>query len=149
MISWINDWWKRRKHDKIVSEYRTVASAIGLAISYMGFGDTMVLARGAKYSIRDPQLYHVLDELEESYAELGYRIIPMSAWIDYAGWGVELEEWLVKREDGERPIFTKLQPRTELPKRSPLFDLIMETGKPCEAYFDDDGEMQYRVIEDK
>lgn len=51
-----------------------------------------------------------LDMHEEKYASLGYRIIPLSTWIDFAGWDVPVKDlWLVKRGNNEKPKFTKDQ----------------------------------------
>lgn len=154
MISWLTKRWKasraRKKHDKITAEYRQVACNIGDAISYMGMGDVWITLRGEDYSMRDAQVYHVLDELEEAYAGLGYRIVPLDNWIDYAGWGVKMDHlWLVKREEDERPVFTKLEPKRELPQESKLLQTVMETGKACEAVRNEDGEMEIRVLEDE
>ena len=52
------------------------------------------------------------------------------------------------REEGERPQFTKFEPKVELPQQSHLVDMVWETGKAHEAYRDDNGDMQYREIED-
>lgn len=149
MISWFLNLLSRRRHDRIVNEYRALATDIGGAISDMGLGDPWLRVKGTMISVRDPELYHILDVLEEAYATLGYRIIPLQDWVDHGGWGVDIEHlWLVKREEGERPQFTKLEPKMELPKQSRLLELTWETGKPHEAYRDENGEMQYRVMED-
>ena len=154
MISWIKSLVNksartRYKHDRIVGEYREVAAKIGCAISDMGLGDSQMQVHRQWLGVRDPELYHILDELEEAYASLGYRIIPLQEWVDYGGWGVPLEHlWLVKRKEDERPQFTKFNPRAELPKRSYLVDMVWETGKAHEAYRDENGDIQYREIKD-
>jgi gamma-glutamylcyclotransferase (GGCT)/AIG2-like uncharacterized protein YtfP len=103
MISWI----RKRRHDKIVEEYRHVASSIGYLASVLG--SDRILIRGKWFTIQDLELFHILDELEEAYAQLGYRIIPLDYWIDYAGWGVSIDDvWLQKRAQDERPVFTKV-----------------------------------------
>ena len=123
MISWIKRLVREYKHDRIVNEYRAIATTIGGVLSNMGLGDPWIRQNGITVSIRDPELYHLLDECEEAYASLGYRIIPLQEWIDYGGWGVSLEHlWLVKREEGERPRFTKLESRAELPEQSHLME---------------------------
>lgn len=154
MISWLRilsskKYREKRRHDKIVTAYRDLAANIGGGISEMGLGDPWLRLKGKMISIRDPELYHMLDGCEEAYAELGYRIIPLQDWVDYGGWGVSIDDlWLVKREEGERPEFTKFEPKRELPQRSKLVDMVWETGKPHEAYRDTDGEMHYREMED-
>ena len=155
MISWIKSLVSKSaraqyKHDQVVEEYRQIATAIGDGLSNMGLGDVYLNnIRGKQISIYDPELYHILDECEEAYAGLGYRIIPLQEWVDYGGWGVPLEHLcLVKREEDERPQFTKFNPRAELPKRSHLVDIVWETGKAHEAYRDENGDKQYREIKD-
>lgn len=153
MISWLKRLvskaaHKQYKHDQIVEEYRDIAEAIGDGLAAMGLGDVYLRnIRGKRISIHDPELFHILDECEEAYASLGYRIIPLDYWIDLQ-WGVSIDHlWLVKRDKGERPQFTTLDPKAELPKRSYLVDMILKTGKAHEAYRDEDGDMQYREIE--
>ncbi len=136
------------RHDKIIAGYRSVATSIGEGLDMSGLGDPWVLVRGKRMSIRDPELYHILDELEEAYAGLGYRIIPLDNWIDI-NWGVSIEPlWLVKREEGERPQFTKSEPERELLEPSRLVEMVWKTGKAHEVYRDENGDMQYRVVED-
>ena len=149
MISWLRNRSAKRKHDKVCRQYRDIATAIGDGLDALGLGDPWIRLRGKMMSIRDPEIYHILDEVEEAYASLGYRIIPLDHWIDYAGWGVSIDEfWLVKREEGERPQFTKLEPKRDLPEKSHLVDLVWETGKAHEAYRDENGDMQYRQVEE-
>lgn len=126
MISWLTRLCskparKQYKDYQITSTYRSLATAIGLGMSAMGLGDPHVKWGGRLISVHDPELYHLLDEWEEAYASLGYRIIPLQDWIDHGGWGVDIEHlWLVKRKEGERPQFTKFEPRCELPTPSEL-----------------------------
>ena len=139
---------KQYRHDQVVSEYRSIATAIGCGIGDMGLGDVYLNIRGKDISVHDPELYHVLDEVEESYAGLGYRIIPLDNWVDYAGWGVSIDHlWLVQRETSERPKFTKLDPKAELPEESKLVEMVWATGKDHRAYRDEDGYMQYEAID--
>ena len=157
MISWLlrlvnkkaRDQYKiALRHDKIIEEYHWVASAIGDGLDAVGLGNPYVRVRGQRMSIRDPELYHILDECEEAYASLGYRIIPLDNWIDVS-WGVSIEPlWLVKRVEGERPQFTKSEPKQELVEQSKLVEMVWKTGKAHEAYRDENGDMQYRVMED-
>jgi len=149
MFSWIKRQFAKRKHDKIVEEYRSVACNIGDAISYMHMGSVNITLRGKSYNMRDPEIYHILDELEEAYASLGYRVVPLDNWIDYAGWGVNIDHlWLVKRDPGERPVFTKLEPKRELPKSSDLLEKVWTTGKPHEGMVNEDGDMEIRQVGD-
>ena len=138
---------EQHKNDQVVAEYRQIATAIGDGLSNIGLGDVYLRdIRGKRISIHDPELYHILDECEEAYASLGYRIIPLEHWTDLQ-WGVSLEHlWLVKREEDELPQFTKLEPKVELPKRSKLVDIVLETGKPHEAYRDENGDILYREL---
>ncbi len=153
MISWLTRLVSKRareqyQHDQIVNEYREVATAIGDGRSGMGFGDCAIHVRRALVGIRDSELYHILDELEEAYANLGYRIISLQNWVDYGGWGVSIDHlWLVKRQKNERPRFTKFEPKEELPERSRLIEMVWKTGKAHEAYRDEHGDMQYRELE--
>lgn len=149
MISWIKNWLERRRHDAICEEYRNLAAGIGDALSMMGMGDPYTQVRGKMYSVRDPQLYHILNEVEEKYAELGYRIIPLERWVNYGGWGVSIDDvWQVKREEGERPQYTILEPREEIPAPSPLVDLVLKTGKPHVAEVDAEGNTTIRMVDD-
>lgn len=121
MISWMKNWREKRHHNKVVSAYHTVATAIAQGLSRNGLGDIYVTIHNKQISVHDPELYHILDEFEEAYSSLGYRIIPLQDWIDYAGWGVSLEHlWLVRRKEDERPSFTKTGSRVQLPKISDL-----------------------------
>ena len=153
MISWVKRLVSMKareqyRHDKIISEYRSIATTIGCGIGDMGLGDVHLNIRGKDISVHDPELYHILDEVEESYAGLGYRIIHLDDWVDYAGWGVSINYlWLVKREENERPRFTKLDPKTELPKRSVLVEMVLETGKAHTAYRDEHGDWRYDVVD--
>lgn len=149
MISWIRNLRKRRRHDKVVNDYRQFATALGDGLSYAYLGDPQIRHGKKWYGVKDGSAFHKLDELEEAYASLGYRIIPLENWIDYGGWGVAIDDlWLVKREPDERPVFTKSREKPELPEESPIVSMVMETGKPVEGYRDENGDMQYRVIED-
>jgi len=157
MISWLLRLVNKRareqykiavRHDKIIVEYRLVASSIGDGLDMAGLGTPRLRIRGEYMSLDDPELYHILDECEEAYASLGYRIIPLDNWIDVS-WGVSIEPlWLVRREEGERPQFTKSEPERELLEPSRLVELVWETGKAHEAYRDENGDIQYRVVED-
>lgn len=152
MISWLirlvsKTAREQHRHDQIVNGYRAIATTIGAALSDMGLGDPWIRQNGITISIRDPELYHILDEREEEYASLGYRIIPLEDWIDYGGWGVDIEHlWLIERGEGERPKFTKLEPKHDLPAPSELLQKVWETGKHHEAYRDENGDILYREL---
>lgn len=149
MISWIKKKLAQRKHDRVANEYYRAACAIGDAISYAHMGAVSTEVGGKRYELKDPELFHVLDELEVAYAELGYRVVPLDNWVDYAGWGVDIAPlWLVKREEGERPVFTKLEPKRELPEQSDLLQKVWETGKAHEAFMNEDGETEVRQVEE-
>jgi len=149
MISWIKKKLAQRRHDKAVNAYYIAACAIGDAISYSHMGAVSTEVGGKRYELKDPELFHALDELEQAYAELGYRVVPLDNWVDYAGWGVDIAPfWLVKREEGERPVFTQSQPKRELPEESGLLQKVMETGKAHEQFINEDGETEIRQIED-
>ena len=121
MISWvIRLLRKESKEQQILDTYRSVGRAIGYA--WVDLGVTSVYIQGHDIDLGDPELFHLLDALEESYSELGYRIIPFQDWIDYGGWGVSIDDlWLIKREENERPQFTKHTARPERPQRHPLW----------------------------
>lgn len=125
MISWVTSLFDRKQRtcNEIINRYWFVANIIGGALATLGREREVTLASGWCFDIEDPELYHWLDELEVAYAELGYRIIPLQYWIDFAGWNVSLDHlWLMKRKEGERPLFTKFEDRPELPQRHPLAD---------------------------
>tara|TARA_R110002126_G_C10490983_1_gene504804 strand:- start:45193 stop:45657 length:465 start_codon:yes stop_codon:yes gene_type:complete len=154
MISWIKRLLSKKarneyNHDKIVEEYRQVACGIGDAISYMHMGDAQTMIRGKWHSMKSPEVYHILDELEVAYAELGYRIVPLDTWVDYAGWGGKMDDvWLVKRDKNERPHYTRKEPKRELPEQSDLLQKTWETGKAHESVLNEDGEIEIRQVEE-
>ena len=123
MISWVTSLFRRNRKSpsEITNRYWYIATQVGGALATMGREREVTVAHGWCFDVEDPELYHWLDEIEVLYAALGYRIIPLQDWIDYAGWGVSLDHlWKVKRDDMERPRFTKHTKRDELPKRNPL-----------------------------
>ncbi len=116
MISWVTNLFKKKKHDKIVNMYRFTAYVISKTLAQpFGRENTIIGLQGQRFNVNSPELYHLLNEHEAAYAQLGYRIIPLYNWIDLAGWGVSIDHlWLVKREEEERPIFTKFIDATEI-----------------------------------
>ena len=154
MISWIKRQLSKTardkyNHDKITSEYRQAAISLGDGISYAHMGGVEVDIKGKYYNINDPEVYHILDELEVAYAGLGYRIVPLDTWVDYAGWGGKMDDvWLVKRDKDERPQYTKKEPKRELPEQSDLLQKVMETGKAHESFVNEDGETEVRQVEE-
>lgn len=119
---------KERKARKITQRYRTLATVIGAALGDIHLGDSEFNFEGATFNIRDPELYHLLDECEEAYASLGYRLIHLNEWTDYAGWGISIDEkWLALREEDERPIFSKFT-IDQLPERSTFLSDFWNSG---------------------
>jgi hypothetical protein len=127
MISWVTRLLNKKAraqhmHDKIVDTYTAVAQMIGFAWVDCGSDSTLVHVCGQDYDLDDPELFHLLDELEEAYAGLGYRIIPFQDWIDHGGWNAPIDHlWLVERDEGERPQYTKHTERPERPQLHPLW----------------------------
>lgn len=132
-----------RKQEAMLKEYREFATAFGDAYSYAYLGEPGVGNMNFKQCIEH------LDKLEEAYSLLGYRIVPFDAWIDYGGYGKSIDPyWLVKREPGERPKFTRANHvMQECPAPSKILEIMELTGKPVEAVRKDDGTYEYRVIE--
>jgi len=106
VINWIRQWRQRAKHNQIIESYAIYGTRFGDGLSYLFFGYPLIVWRGKMLKTFKEQL-DILDALEEQYALLGYRIVPLQEWIDYGGWGVPIQTWLVKREVDERPQFTK------------------------------------------
>jgi hypothetical protein len=151
MFAWIKCLTRfgRRQHreEKVRERYRLFATRLGDSLSYLHMDDAHFRFENEIYSIRDTETYHYLNELEEAYANLGYRIIPLDVWIDHGGWGVSLDEyWRVPREEDERPIFTSFEVE-ELPAPSPMLDLVIETGKSYIQETDDNGDIICREID--
>lgn len=147
MISWIRNWREKRRHDSVCEKYRLLAGSIGDGLSMLGIGDPYIEVKRKMYSVRDPELYHILNEAEEKYAELGYRIISLERWVDYGGWGISIDDvWRVKRDEGERPGYTTFEPR-DIPSPSPLVDIVTKTGKPHVAEVDANGNMNIRMVD--
>jgi len=95
-----------KEHDAIVQRYREFGQDLGDSLSYAYLGNSQICSRNKVMSYRES--IDQLDELEIAYAALGYRIIPLDDWIDHGGYGKSLERlWLVKRQAGEKPVFTK------------------------------------------
>jgi hypothetical protein len=122
MLSWVMSLFSKRASPGVaLTEYYSVAHEIGGVLSTHGRKRIVKTHQGFHFDIEDPELYHYLHELEVRYADLGYRIIPLQDWIDKAGWDVPLKHlWKVKREENERPRFTKHTKRPELPRIHPL-----------------------------
>ena len=124
MSSWITNLFKSKKntHDEDVKAYRFVAMCLGTALATpYGRENSMIGFNGQGYRLDDPELYHLLNEYEITYARLGYRVVPLQVWID-EGWDAPIDDyWLIKREPGERPMYTKFTDVPEIPKRNPLF----------------------------
>ena len=148
ILSWIRRKLRNRRERKIRDRYMTFAIALGDALSYLHVGDSYFRWEDELWSVREHSTYHQLNELEAAYSSLGYRIVPLDAWIDHAGWGVSIDKyWRVPREEGERPWFTQMD-ITDLPTPSPMLEILERTGKPVVAEVDEDGETVYRVVDD-
>lgn len=132
-----------RKQAKMLQEYREFATAFGDAMSYAYLGEPGVGHRNFKECLDH------LDQLEEAYSLLGYRIVDFDRWIDYGGYGKSIDDvWLVKREPGERPQFTKKNhTMQECPAPSKILEIMELTGKPVEAVKKHDGTYEYKVLE--
>jgi hypothetical protein len=155
MISWLirlvsKKAREKHRHNVITTNYKELASTIGEAITQMMLGEPVITfgVTGESFSLYDPELYRVLDTLEVAYSTLGYRIIPMGDWIDYGGWAVPIDElWLVKRDEGERPQFSRMIPPPQPPGPG-ILQRVMESERAIEAYEDDHGELHIEELED-
>lgn len=137
---------EQHRHDKIVNEYRSVAANIGGALTETLLGEPWLDIGRESISLYDPELYHILDALEEQYASLGYRIIQMGDWADYDGWAVPLGDlWLAKRDIGERPKFTKMVPPPK-PQGPGLLQQVWESDEPMIARRDEDGDITFDKV---
>jgi hypothetical protein len=98
---------EKRRHDKIVNEYRSFATGFGDALSYGYLGEPNVLASSGKW-LSEQECWDELDRLEVEYASLGYRVISIDEWISHGGYAKNIDHlWLVERVIDERPIYTR------------------------------------------
>lgn len=147
LIRWLKGLRKRRHHDRVVNRYKDFASALGEATSYGYIHEPRVYYRGKLLLTKEA--FEKLDELEEQYSLLGYRIIEFHRWVGYGGYEQSIDDvWLVERKENERPRFTKDEEQPEIPAPSQLYKLCMETGKPVFARLNEDGEYEYDIQED-
>jgi hypothetical protein len=94
------------EHDEITHEYFAFAAVLGSLISEC-YPTEPCLAWEERPEML-AEAFVKLDEHEEKYASLGYRVVPLSAWIDFAGWDICIKKyWLQKRDKNEKPVFTK------------------------------------------
>jgi len=148
LIRCFNNWRARRHHDKVIREYRSFAAPFGDGISYAYMGEPQMYYKGKRCNLK--ACYHILDELEGQYAELGYRIVELDRWVELGGYGKSIDDvWLVKREEGERPRFTKDAEQEEIAVVGDLYRIIMETGQAHTARLDNNGEYQYEPLPDE
>lgn len=148
LITFFKNWRARRHHDRVIQKYGDFAASFGDGISYAYIGDPCIPYKGRMRCLKS--CYHILDELEEAYALLGYRIVELDRWIERGGYGKSVDDvWLVMREEGERPRFTKDDEQDEIPVVGDLYRIIMETGQAHTAVLNEDGEYEYRPVDDK
>lgn len=106
MINRIKNWLQKRKDNKFLDEYKQFAAAVGDAYSYAYLGTPMIYWDGKRLGPKEQ--INLLDEMEEQYSSMGYRIVPFDRWVGYGGYNQPIDDvWLIKREEGERPQFTK------------------------------------------
>lgn len=117
MLKWFKNYLasraQKKKHDKLVNKYRDFATSFGdgLSYSYLGSPEIETADRGW---LNEQQCWDELDSLEVAYASFGYRIIAIDDWISHGGYGKDIDLlWLVKRLEGERPVFTRNLMREE------------------------------------
>lgn len=147
MFRWYRNWKARKYHDQVTNDYRTFAATLGNGISYAYMGEPNIIFNGKRHNLKES--FEVLDELEEQYASLGYRIVDLDRWVDYGGYGASVDDvWLVKREDGERPKFTKDTHIEDTIEVGEIAKIVMETGKPVIGEYGPDGKFHPRSPED-
>jgi len=117
-------WWVtkggrvKRHHDRTIDLYREFATELGRCLSDIHLGDATSRMNFKSFGVRDSITFEMLDFLEEAYASLGYRIVPIECWVDHGGWGTNIDDvWLVEREEDERPIYTNMKV-SDVPKSS-------------------------------
>ena len=114
MLGWINRLKAKiaarkakKHHDKIISDYRSFATGFGDGLSYAYLGEPSVQAHNGKW-LNLEECLDYLDQLEEAYAALGYRVLSIDDWIDHGGYNRSIDAvWLVKRAEDEKPVFTR------------------------------------------
>lgn len=82
------------RREYIVEQYVRSGAVFGEALSYLYMGECVG--------------FHSMKErwakLERSYAELGYRTIPLEDFLEYGGYGKAIDHLVrVKRTEGEEP----------------------------------------------
>lgn len=98
---------ERRRHDKIVQDYRSFATCFGDGLSYSYLGSPSIKSSKGDW-LDEQQCWDELDRLEVEYASLGYRIIHIDDWISHGGYGRSIDNlWLVERQIDERPVYTR------------------------------------------
>ena len=101
---------RRRRQKRAIESYHDFALLLGQALSENHLGERWFYYSNKTWSTRDQETYHKLDELEEAYAKLGYRIVPLQSWIDFSGWEVPINHLLCQnRAPNERPQFSKVR----------------------------------------
>ena len=145
LIQFFKNWRARQHHNRVTTEYRNFAAPLGDGISYAYMDMPYMYYRGKMHNLKE--CYHILDELEEQYALLGYRIVELDRWIELGGYSKSIDDvWLVKREEGERPRFTKDAEQEEIPVVGELYRKVMEMGQAHTAILNEDGEYEYKPV---
>ena len=97
-----------KMHDDIVECYASFGILLGALISECYPTEPYLSWENRPEHMS--KAFELLDKLEELYSSLGYKIIPLDAWIDAGGWDINIANlWLVKRPESEKPQFTKDQ----------------------------------------
>lgn len=86
----------RPSDKKLQHRYVKAGRAYGDAVSYSMMGSVV--------GIREMRLKY--EKLEQEYAARGYRTVTLRRFIEYGGYGEEIDDVLgIKREPDEEPIF--------------------------------------------
>jgi len=153
MISWLTSIFTaegraKKRHDKIVQDYRYFAGQVGGCIYDIVLGQAMFQWKGEYYGLQDQETFQILAELEEAYALLGYRIIPIENWVGVADGRADVDDlWLVKREFGEDWVCNTLCAEDFSRQPKGLLDRVMASGNAHEATVDEDGNVNIKEIE--
>jgi len=107
----------------IQKRYIQAGASFGDAVSYLFMGE----CRGFE------ELFNYWADLEQKYADRGYRTISLDRFIELGGYGNPIGEVIgKKREKGEEPIFhAQIYKKEFLGKIKPAVDLnqMMKGGK--------------------
>lgn len=81
--------------DKVIQRYIDAGAIFGDAVSYIYMGEC------AGFSDR----LKAWEVAEAAYAALGFRTLPLDEFVDYGGYGKELVNLNVARDEGEAIVF--------------------------------------------